>query len=82
MDKAKRRRVERESSKGGNQGGSERSAAEWEDKDNQFFRKQDLLAIQIRIKEGRAKPIDKIFKLIHKDEEYPVHQNAYKILKV
>ena len=60
----------------------ELTAAEWEDKDNQFFRKQDLLAIQIRIKEGRAKPIDKLFKLIHKDEEYPIHQNAYRIIKV
>jgi len=73
---AKRRRVDSR----GNQP-KELSAADQDAKDDIFFRKQDLLAIQIRLKEGRSKPIDKLFKLIHRDEEYPIHQNAYRLIK-
>ncbi|PRP79592.1 hypothetical protein PROFUN_14526 [Planoprotostelium fungivorum] len=89
IDKVKRRRVEREANHHERERQKDRevrnrenaNVAEWEEKDNQFFRNQDMLAIQIRLKEGRAKPLDKLYKLIYKDAQYPIRQDALQIIK-
>jgi hypothetical protein len=56
--------------------------ADWELQDDQFLLKQAKLRAEIRIREGRAKPIDIIYMNLNEDSEFEVEKSpAYKIFK-
>eukprot|EP00741_Cyanophora_paradoxa_P009528 tig00001501_g9228.t1 len=77
IDKVKKRREEREEEK--MRWEEER---EWEKKEDEFHLKQAIIRSEIRIKEGRAKPIDIIAKNLHLDKDFDIEMNEpYKIFK-
>mmetsp|Transcript_4624 Transcript_4624/g.7175 ORF Transcript_4624/g.7175 Transcript_4624/m.7175 type:complete len:644 (+) Transcript_4624:32-1963(+) len=90
IEKARRRREEREVEK--QRWEEERarlarereslSYADWEKKEDEFHLDQAIRRSEIRIKEGRAKPIDIIAKNLHLDNEFDIDMNEpYKIFK-
>ncbi len=55
----------------------------WEKEEHEFFKKQDKLRAEIRLKEGRAKPVDILYKNINRDPQFEVETSPpFKIFKV
>eukprot|EP00741_Cyanophora_paradoxa_P022631 tig00021493_g21856.t1 len=90
IDKVKKRREEREEEKMRWEEERSRLAREregmsfqeWEKKEDEFHLKQAIIRSEIRIKEGRAKPIDIIAKNLHLDKDFDIEMNEpYKIFK-
>eukprot|EP01117_Protostelium_nocturnum_P012870 TRINITY_DN4765_c0_g3_i2.p1 TRINITY_DN4765_c0_g3~~TRINITY_DN4765_c0_g3_i2.p1 ORF type:complete len:465 (+),score=205.70 TRINITY_DN4765_c0_g3_i2:311-1705(+) len=90
IEKVKRRRRERELEKQQwederNRMQREKDAStnlDFEEKDNKFFLKQAKLASEIRIKEGRPKPFDVLFKFLNRDAVFDLEEEEpHQILK-
>lgn len=91
LDKIKKRKMEVEAERAKRKRDQElaqkqkdtESYQEWEKQEEQFLLKQAKLRADIRIKAGRAKPIDILYKNINHDSDVDVSvEPPYKIFKV